>query len=91
MSEQCIDKEYIIKWYNFQACDIYGYRDITPGSELSDHPSYDLFLTYKRKPYSTPKYYNVGTFEGKLQYTRLLLKNSSLNTVLSRKHNVCLI
>ena len=30
----CIDKEYIIIWYNFHACCIAGYRNITPGSEL---------------------------------------------------------
>ena len=32
-------------WYNFQACCLAGYRDITPGSELSDHSSYKFILT----------------------------------------------
>ena len=27
-------------WYNFQACCIAGYRDNTPGSELSEHTSF---------------------------------------------------
>ena len=39
-SEVWIDKEYIFICYNFQACCIAGYRDITEGSELSEHPSY---------------------------------------------------
>ena len=30
----------------FQACCIAGYRDITPGSELSDHPSYIWFFRW---------------------------------------------
>ena len=34
LSKQCIEKQYIIVWYNLQACCIAGYRDITPGSEL---------------------------------------------------------
>ena len=34
LSERCIDKECICIWYNFQACCVAGYRDITPGSEL---------------------------------------------------------
>ena len=34
LSKPCIDKECICIWYNFQACCIAGYRDITPGSEL---------------------------------------------------------
>ena len=33
-SERCIDKKSIFIWYNFQACSIAGYRDITPESEL---------------------------------------------------------
>ena len=32
--KQCIDKEYIFMWYNFQACCIAGHRDITARSEL---------------------------------------------------------
>ena len=31
---------YIIVCYNFQACCNSCYRDITPRSEFSDHPSY---------------------------------------------------
>ena len=34
LSEQCIDKECICIWCNFQACRITGYIDIAPGSEL---------------------------------------------------------
>ena len=34
------DAEDSIIWYNFQACCITGYLDITPGSELSEHTSY---------------------------------------------------
>ena len=40
MSEWCIYKEYIIIWYNIQACCKDGYRAMTPGSDFSDHPSY---------------------------------------------------
>ena len=39
LSQRCKDKQRIIIWYTFQACCITGYRDITPGSELLDHPS----------------------------------------------------
>ena len=40
-------KECICILYNFQACCIVaGYRDITPGSELKDHPSYIENLAY---------------------------------------------
>ena len=35
-----IGVKYIIIWYNFQACCIAGYRDITPVSEFSYRPSY---------------------------------------------------
>ena len=45
----CIQKckECICILYNFQACCIVaGYRDITPGSELKDHPSYIENLAY---------------------------------------------
>ena len=34
LSEQCINKECICIWCNFQACRITGSRDIAPGSEL---------------------------------------------------------
>ena len=34
LSKQCIDKEYICIWCNFQACRVTSYRDITPGSEF---------------------------------------------------------
>ena len=40
LSVRCIHKEFIVIWYNFQACCIAG--DITPGSELKDHPSYSV-------------------------------------------------
>ena len=40
-------KECICILYTFQACCIVaGYRDITPGSELKDHPSYIENLAY---------------------------------------------
>ena len=38
-TKRSIDKYDIIICYNFPACCIAGYRDITSGSELSDHPS----------------------------------------------------
>ena len=57
-----INKEYIIIWYNFQACCIAGYRNITPGSELSDHPSYRSVILFDTGTGNTYKETSIKSF-----------------------------